>query len=83
MSKLNLQPEDIDQLGQALLTLTKELWVTRDRVRILEQALNDAGVLSPGAVDKLQPDATLSEELDAERAALIDAVLRALQHEPA
>ena len=78
MAEHNLRLEDIDRLGQALLTLTGELWVTRDRVRILEAALVNAGVLSADELDQLQPDTALQAELDAERARLIDTVLAAL-----
>jgi hypothetical protein len=77
----NLRREDIDRLGQALLTLTSELWVTRDRVRILEAALVNAGVLTADAVNQLQPDAALQAELDTERARLIDALLATLARE--
>jgi len=78
MAEHNLRPEDIDRLGQALLTLTSELWVTRDRVRILEAALVHAGVLTADAVDQLQPDAKLQAELSAARTRLIDTLLATL-----
>lgn len=78
MVNANLQPEDIDRLGQALLTLTRELWIVKDRVRVLEAALANAGVLGATAVDQLQPDSALQAELAAERARLIDTVLDAL-----
>jgi hypothetical protein len=78
MGDANLQPEDIDRLGQALLTLTRELWVVKDRMRVLEAALANAGVLGVNAVDQLQPDSALQAELAAERARLIDSVLAAL-----
>ena len=80
MSELNLKPEDMDRLGQALITLTKELWVTKDRVRILEAALADAGVIAPDAVSSFQPDDELTEELAADRAQLIEQVLGALEN---
>lgn len=81
MAESNLQADDIDRLGQALLTLTSELWVTRDRVRILEAALVNAGVLAPDAINQLQPDEALQAELSAERARLIDALLTTLSRE--
>jgi hypothetical protein len=81
VAESNLRREDIDRLGQALLTLTSELWVTRDRVRILEAALVNAGVLAPDAVNQLQPDAALQAELNAERTRLIDALLTTLSRE--
>ena len=79
MSSNNLRPEDIDQLGQALITLTKELWVIKDRVRVLETVLADAGIVTPDAVDTFQPDEALQEILDKDRAQLINQVLGALE----
>jgi hypothetical protein len=79
MSTNNLRPEDLDRLGQALITLSKELWVVKDRVRLLEATLTDAGVLLPNAVDQLQPDAALQAELGKERTQLIEQVLGALE----
>ncbi len=60
MADNNLRAEDIDRLGQALLSLTRELWVVKDRVRILEAALVEAGTLAPDTVDRLQPDPRLA-----------------------
>jgi hypothetical protein len=76
-----LDVTDVDRLGQALLTLTKELWVLRDRQRILEAALADAGVLGPGTVERYAPGEELRQALRAERQQLIDNVLDAL-HAP-
>ncbi len=81
MSASNLRTEDIDRLGKALLMLSSELWIVKDRVRVLEAALVNAGVLSADAVKQLQPDAALQTELTTERARLIDAVLAALAPE--
>ena len=78
MSDKNLRPEDLDRLGQALITVTKELSVVKDRVRVLEAALTEAGALAPGAVDTLQPDDTLQTELEQERKLLINSLLEAL-----
>ena len=75
MSELNLRTEDLDRLGQALITLTKELWVIKDRQKILEAALAEAGVVLPDTIDKYRPDDALSAQLEAERAQLIDQVL--------
>jgi hypothetical protein len=81
MSANNLRPEDIDKLGQALLTLTKELWVVKDRLRVLEAALTEAGAVAPNAVETYQPDESLTELLGNERAQLIEQVLGALNSE--
>jgi hypothetical protein len=52
MTDLNLKPQDLDRLGQALLTLAKELWIVKDRVRVLEAALADANVIVADTVDR-------------------------------
>ena len=82
MSDLNLKPEDLDRLGQAVLTLTKELWVMKDRVKVLEVALSEAGVIASDAVDTFQPDTALTAALSQERAQLIKNVLAALEAKP-
>ncbi|MAF83160.1 MAG: hypothetical protein QGH93_09805 [Gammaproteobacteria bacterium] len=73
-----LKAEDTDRLAQAVITLTKELWVLKDRQRILEATLQDAGVLDNAAIETYDPDTTLSETLMAERRQLIDSVLDTL-----
>jgi len=78
LSAQNLRPDDLDRLGQALITLTKELWVTKDRLRILEAALADSGVITHGTVDSFQPDNALLKMLDKDREQLIEQVLAAL-----
>ena len=78
MSDKNLTVEDIDRLGQALISLTKELWIVKDRQKILEAALADAGVVLPETIDKYQPDEVLSQQLETERAQLIEQVLTTL-----
>ncbi|MFT4591162.1 MAG: hypothetical protein ACI80M_000476 [Gammaproteobacteria bacterium] len=78
MSSNRLKPEDIDKLGDALIALTHEVWVLRDRQKVLERLLADAGVLAPDAVQGFQPDDSLNAELSAEREALINNVLGAL-----
>ena len=78
MSDEVLRAEDLDRLGQAVLTLTKELWVLRERQRILEAALADAGVLAADLLDTYQPSAELKDALREERRQLIDTVLDTL-----
>jgi hypothetical protein len=78
MTERVLNAEDIDQLGQAVITLTKELWVMKDRQRILEAALADAGVLDREVVETYEPDEKLKEVLSTERRQLIDSVLNTL-----
>jgi len=73
-----LESDDIDRLGQALITLTGELWIMKDRQRVLEALLADAGVLDVTAIDSYQPNTALRNQLEAERKKLIDDVIDVL-----
>ena len=77
-----LQETDIERLGQALINLTKELWIVKDRQRVLEAALADAGLLEKIAIDAYQPDEVLQTELQMERQKLIDGVINVLTASP-
>ena len=81
MSELNLRPEDIDRLGQALLTLTGELWIVKDRLRVLEAVLQESGIVVPEAVDQFEPGEALQSELATDRTALIERILDTLAPE--
>jgi hypothetical protein len=78
MTDLNLKPQDLDRLGQALLTLAKELWIVKDRVRVLEAALADANIIVADTVDRYEPGPELAAELELERARLIEELLDTL-----
>jgi hypothetical protein len=82
MTQSVLNTKDVDQLGQAVISLTKELWALKDRQRILEAALVDAGVLDREAVETHEPDEALKETLSTERRQLIDSVLNTLATPP-
>jgi len=73
-----LEKTDVDQLAKALLSLAREVWVLKDRQRILEAALEEAGVVTADLIDAWQPDETLSKELDEQRARFIDGLLQDL-----
>ena len=74
-----LTPADLDRLGQAVLTLTQELWILKDRQRVLEALLEEAGIVLPSAINQYEPNAALTEQLSAERRRLIDQVIGSLQ----
>jgi len=78
MTQRVLNTEDLDRLGQAVISLTKELWALKDRQRILESALADAGFLGKDIVETYAPDEALTATLSAERRQLIDSVLNTL-----
>ena len=79
----NLRSDDIDRLGKALLSLSRELWVVKDRLCVLEAALENQGIIAADLIDEFQPDEALQKRLEAERAVLINSVLDALATEPA
>jgi hypothetical protein len=73
-----LQPGQIDAVANAMLVLARELWVVKDRQRVLETLLADHGVIVPGAVADHQPGPALAAELETERARYTDALMGAL-----
>jgi len=75
----NLGAADLDRLGKALITLAGELWVLKDRQRILEVALQEKGVTTSELLDKYQPDTALAEQLAKDRTAFIEKLLDSLQ----
>ena len=56
----------LDRLVESVMVLTAELWVERDRRRILEELLKERGILSAADIESYAPAA----EQDAERARL-------------
>ena len=82
MTDKALKPEDLDRLGQAVLTLSQELWVLRDRQATLEALLEQNGLLPTDAIDNHEPDEQLSNKLAAERRQLIDNVIKTLNPSP-
>jgi len=69
--------DQIDDLGKALLVLSRELWVVKDRMAVLEKVLEKHGIPA-SEIDGFQPDAAFEAELAAQRQHLIDMVLGAL-----
>ena len=59
----------------AFLSMARELWILKDRQRVLEALLARHGILAPDAVGGWQPDAALQAELDRDCRAFIDRLL--------
>src|SRR3546814_20565844 len=68
MSNTYLGPDNIDDLGRMVTALLTELWITRDRVAVLEQLLEDKKIVLPGEVDDYIP----SEDFEADLARIRD-----------
>jgi hypothetical protein len=73
-----LAPEQIDDVANALLVLARELWVVKDRQRVLETLLAENGIVAPGTIADHQPGPALAAELDTERKRYTDALMTAL-----
>jgi hypothetical protein len=73
-----LGPDQVDDLARALLTLAREVWVLRDRQRVLEAVLGERGIDVARAVEHHQPSAELQAQLDAERKAFVQGLMQAL-----
>ena len=73
-----LAPDQLDDVANALLVLARELWVLKDRQRVLEALLAENGIVAPGAVRDHQPGPALAAELEIERIRYTNALMAAL-----
>ena len=73
-----LTDADVASLGQAILTLTKELWVVTDRMHIMEAVLAKHGLDISEDITQFKPDSQMSEKLQRDGTALIERVLASL-----
>ena len=69
-----LGPDKIDNLGRALLSLTRELCVMTDRQVVLERLLEDAGVVTSDAIEHFEPDETAQGQINTRMAAIVRSV---------
>lgn len=69
-------PDFSAQLFQSLAALAEEVWILRDRQRVLEEVLARHGLDVRQEVARFQPDAAMTKALEEERRAFIGAVLR-------
>ncbi len=75
-----LTPEQLDNLGLAVISLAKELWVVKDRQLIAEAILKQNGLL--GDLDTFQPDTDLAAKLAVERQRFMEDLIAALLEKP-
>jgi hypothetical protein len=74
-----LNPAQLDHLGRALLSLTREVCVLTDRLCVLEHILADKGIDVTETISRHQPDATLQARIDDATGKIVQGVLGALQ----
>ncbi|MEE2705051.1 MAG: hypothetical protein VX397_02925 [Pseudomonadota bacterium] len=77
----SLVETDIDKIGQAILTLTKEIWTLADRQIITENILKKKGIDITDEIEFYEPSPELEKELDKKRKALIKRVVDDLEGE--
>lgn len=73
----------LDRLMGVVMALAAEVYILRDRNRILEELLQEAGVLKPGAIEDYQPSPQARQAQTTERDAFVARVLSPIlgQHE--
>jgi hypothetical protein len=69
-------PDFSPQLLQAIAALAEEVWILRDRQRVLEAVLASHDLDLREEIDRFTPDAAMSAALDAERRAFIRKVMQ-------
>lgn len=73
-----LLPEQIDNLGRAIISLTREICVLTDRMAVTEAVFAARGIDIANAVDTHQPDAALQARIDAQVKQIIGDILSTL-----
>lgn len=74
--RVALRPEDVDKLGQAILSLTQELWAVKDRQAVTEVILKERGIDISEAIDTHKPDPDLEAQLAHNRQALVQKIVQ-------
>lgn len=77
-----MKSEDIDRLSLSLLSLAREVWVLKDRQRILENLLEKKGIVAPELIDKHNPGEAEAEKTLNELKAFVDSIMLPLVERP-
>ncbi len=70
-----LRPTDVDHLARQHTQLMAEVWILRDRIKLLESVLERSGLLTPGQLDTMVPDGELKLALQQDRDAFVERVV--------
>jgi hypothetical protein len=76
-----LTPDQLDDLGEALIALTREIYVLTDRMMVMEAVLEKHGIPASTEIDSFTVTPELQAKLNAKRDTIISTVLRALRTE--
>lgn len=77
MAKRNdwLGDEMLDRMMNVIMGLAEELYVTRDRLKVMERVLESRGALGRDELNNWKPDQNQQDEILSERDAFIQAIL--------
>jgi hypothetical protein len=75
-SRKALTPDQLDNLGFALIELAKEMWIMKDRQMVTEALLSEKGLLAD--LDSYQPGPELAGRIASERKRFLGAFSGAL-----
>ncbi|WP_375194334.1 hypothetical protein [Sphingobium sp.] len=77
MSNTYLGPDNVDDLGRMVTALLTELWITRDRLAVLEHVLETRGIVMPEEINDHIPDAGFEARLEMLRDRMVGNVIGA------
>jgi hypothetical protein len=78
-----LSVDQLDDLGEAIIALTREVYVLTDRLVVLEAVLEKNGIAASAEIDRFVVSPELQAKLNIQRDKIIGAVLGALRSDPA
>lgn len=73
-----LGTDQLDDMGMALLSLTREVTVINDRMTLLEHVLEAKGIDVAAELERLEPDAALQKRLDDATQKIVSSVVNTL-----
>ena len=77
----SLVSKDVSSVGNAVLTLTNELWVMQDRLAVMEAVLAEKGFDISNEIERYQPSDEMQKKLDQQGQKLAERILKALSGE--
>ena len=85
MAKRNdwLGDETLDRMMNVIMGLAEELYVTRDRLQVMERVLESRGALNREELDGWSPDEDQQADILRDRDAFIQAILSRALDKPA
>jgi hypothetical protein len=78
MSSLNMGSGEAAPWVPVVLSLARELWVLRDRYRVMEEILTARGQLPPGSIDSHEPSPEAHAAIDRECRAFVEGLIAAM-----